>query len=79
MFADNKYDFEDFGLISIMYHRFDESKYPSTNIQMDVFKKQLDIIEQEGIQFIHPEDFERSLKEKKKNRKILFTVDDGLL
>ncbi len=62
-----------------MYHRFDESKYPSTNIQMDVFKKQLDIIEQEGIQFIHPEDFERSLKEKKKNRKILFTVDDGLL
>ena len=31
-------DFDDYGLISIMYHRFDEGKYPSTNIQLDVFK-----------------------------------------
>ena len=37
-----------------MYHRFDESKYPSTNIQMDVFERQLDIIKNEGIKFIHP-------------------------
>ena len=79
MFASNKPDFEDFGLISIMYHRFDESKYPSTNIQMDVFKKQLQIIKNEGIEFIHPKDFEKSLTEKKTSRKILFTVDDGLL
>ena len=39
-----------------MYHRFDESKYPSTNIQMDVFERQLDIIKNEGIKFIHPKD-----------------------
>ena len=77
--AEIKYNFEDFGLISIMYHRFDESKYPSTNIQMEVFKKQLDIIENEGIKFIHPKDFKKSLYENKKDRKILFTVDDGLL
>ena len=32
------------GSISLMYHRFDETKYPSTNIQMDVFKKQINII-----------------------------------
>ena len=62
-----------------MYHRFDESKYPSTNIQMDVFKKQLDIIESEGIKFIHPKDFKKSLSENKKDRKILLTIDDGLL
>ena len=62
-----------------MYHRFDESKYPSTNIQMEVFKKQLDIIESEGIKFIHPKNFKKSLYENKKDRKILFTVDDGLL
>ncbi len=61
-----------------MYHRFDESKYPSTNIQIDVFKKQLDIIDKEGIEFIHPKDFKKSLYEKKKNRKILLTIDDGL-
>ena len=62
-----------------MYHRFNESKYPSTNIQLDVFKEQLDIIEKEGIKFIHPDNFEKSLSERKKERKILFTVDDGLL
>ena len=62
-----------------MYHRFDESKYPSTNIEMDVFKKQLEIIEKEGIRFIHPKNFEESLSENKKDRKVLFTVDDGLL
>ena len=62
-----------------MYHRFNESKYPSTNIQLDIFKDQLNIIEKEGIKFIHPNDFEKSLKEEKGQRKILFTVDDGLL
>ena len=70
--------FDDFGLISIMYHRFDESKYPSTNIQMDVFKQQLEIIENEKIAFIHPKDFEKALSQNKKQRKILFTVDDAL-
>ena len=62
-----------------MYHRFDESKYPSTNIQLDVFKKQLQIIEKEGIKFIHPKNFAESLSNKKSKRKILFTVDDGLM
>ena len=62
-----------------MYHRFDENKYPSTNIQLDVFKKQLEIIKNEEIKFIHPKNFEKSLLENKNERKILFTVDDGLL
>ena len=51
--SSNNFDFNDFGLISIMYHRFGESKYPSTNIQLDVFKKQLEIIEKVKIKFIH--------------------------
>ena len=79
MYGSNNYDFNDFGLISIMYHRFNETKYPSTNIQLEIFKEQLKIIEDEGIKFIHPKEFEQSLVEKKKERKILFTVDDGLL
>ena len=57
-----------------MYHRFNEDKYPSTNIQLDVFKKQLEIIENEGIKFIHPKDFKKSLTQEKKNRKILLTI-----
>ena len=79
LLANEKYNFDDFGLVSIMYHRFDESKYPSTNIQIDVFKEHLNIIYKEGIEFIHPKDFKKSLHEKKKNRKILLTIDDGLL
>ena len=62
-----------------MYHRFNESKYPSTNIQLDIFKQQLEVIENSGIKFIHPDNFEKSIKENKTTRKILFTVDDGLL
>ena len=40
-----------------MYHRFNESKYPSTNIKIEDFKKHLEIIENEGIKFINPKDF----------------------
>ena len=39
-----KYYSKDMGILSLMYHRFDENKYPSTNIQMDVFKQQIRII-----------------------------------
>ena len=62
-----------------MYHRFNEGKYPSTNIQLDIFKQQLDIIQNEGIKFIHPKDFKDTLFKKKNERKILLTIDDGLL
>ena len=71
--------FEDYGIVSIMYHRFNESKYPSTNIQLDVFKNQLEIIESENIQFIHPKDFGKKINQNKKERKVLLTIDDGLL
>ena len=62
-----------------MYHRFNEEKYPSTNIKLDIFKDHLKIIEDEGIQFVHPNDFEKSFTQKKGDRKILLTIDDGLL
>ena len=77
--SSNKNKIEDYGLISIMYHRFNESKYPSTNIQMDVFKKQLKIIENEKITFVHPSNLKENIFSKKKERKILLTIDDGLL
>ena len=70
---------DDFGLISIMYHRFNENKYPSTNIELEIFKDQLDIIENSGMKFIHPREFKENLSQKKMQRKILLTIDDGLL
>ena len=57
--------FDDFGVISVMYHRFDEAKYPSTNIQLNIFKQQLEIIEKAGIKFVHPINFKQSLSERK--------------
>ena len=36
-----------------MYHRFNESNYPSTNIQMDIFKKHIDIIKNSGYKFLN--------------------------
>jgi peptidoglycan/xylan/chitin deacetylase (PgdA/CDA1 family) len=70
---------DDFGIISLMYHRFEENKYPSTNIKINNFKKQLEIIENSGIEFVNPKNFEISLKENKKKRKILLTIDDAFL
>ena len=59
-----------------MYHRFGESKYPSTNIGVKEFKKHLEMIEKEGIKFIDPRNFEAELKNVNE-RKILITIDDG--
>ena len=72
-------DIEDFGLISLMYHRFEENKYPSTNIKILDFKKQLEIIQENDIKFINPKDFEKELTDNKKQRKVLLTIDDGFL
>ena len=67
----------DEGVLSIMYHRFDENKYPSTNIQMDIFKKHIQLIKDLDYEFIHPKDFENNFNIPKKQKKILITVDDA--
>ena len=60
-----------------MYHRFEENKYPSTNIKVEDFIKHLNIIEENKISFINPNNFEEELKNNKTQRKILLTIDDG--
>jgi len=70
---------DDYGIISIMYHRFEENKYPSTNIKIKDFKEHIRIIEENNISFINPKDFEKELKNNKSKRKILLTIDDGFL
>ena len=62
-----------------MYHRFDENKYPSTNIQINEFKLHLEIIKEKNFVFVNPNNFEASIKFKKKQKKILLTIDDGFL
>jgi poly-beta-1,6-N-acetyl-D-glucosamine N-deacetylase len=62
-----------------MYHRFEENKYPSTNIKILEFKKHLEIIEKNNIKFINPKNFREELFDNKNQRKILLTIDDGFL
>ena len=70
---------KDFGLISLMYHRFEENKYTSTNIRILDFKKQLEIIQNNNIKFVNPKNFENELLNNKNQRKVLLTIDDGFL
>ena len=60
-----------------MYHRFNEHKYPSTNIQMDIFYDQIKLIKESNYEFIHPNDFQENFSKVKKRKKILITIDDG--
>jgi peptidoglycan/xylan/chitin deacetylase (PgdA/CDA1 family) len=62
-----------------MYHRFEENKYPSTNIKIQDFKSHLEIIKNNNIKFINPKNFENEIREHKSQRKILLTIDDGFL
>jgi len=72
-----KYFSNDSGVLSIMYHRFNESKYPSTNISMDIFKKHIDLILDADLNFYNPKDFVDEFDFPKKEKKILLTVDDA--
>ncbi len=60
-----------------MYHRFDENKYPSTNIKMSIFKKHIEIINKEGYEFENPNLFDKNFQKPKNKKKILLTIDDG--
>ena len=62
-----------------MYHRFEENKYPSTNVKIEDFKKHLEIIESQNIDYVNPKNFESDLFKKKDKRKVLLTIDDGFL
>ena len=44
---------------------------------MDAFKKQLEIIQSEGLDFVNPKEFDKNLHLRKKDRKILLTIDDA--
>ena len=68
---------DDKGILSLMYHRFDENKYPSTNIQMNVFKQQINIIKNSKYKFYDPKDLKKNFHIIKVEKKILITIDDA--
>ena len=66
-----KYYSEDSGILSLMYHRFDENKYPSTNIQMDIFKEQMSIINTLNYKFYDPQHLQKDFNIARMKKKYL--------
>ena len=60
-----------------MYHRFNETKYPSTNIQMDIFEQHINIIRSSGYNFLDPKYLPKIFFEEKIEKTILLSIDDG--
>ena len=69
----------DHGIITLMYHRFEENKYPSTNIRIKDFISHINMIKKEKIKFVNPNEFSKNITNKKEERKVLITIDDGFL
>ena len=67
------------GIITLMYHRFDENKYPSTNIKNEIFKKHLEKINNLNIDFINFKNFKKVIKNNIDKNYLLLTIDDAFL
>ena len=67
----------DKGLVSLIYHRFGESKYPSTNVEIDIFKKQIEKINDNNYTFYNPKNIDNFFKKPNTEKKILITIDDA--
>ena len=65
------------GIITLMYHRFNENKYPSTNIRNEIFKKHLEQIKETGTQFITFKKFDEVMQSNIDKNYLLLTIDDG--
>jgi len=74
---DSKSFSNDSGVLSLMYHRFNEHKYPSTNIRMNVFNDQMQMIKNLKYEFYNPKLFVKEFNKVKSKKKILITIDDG--
>lgn len=64
-----------------VYHRFGDSRYPSTNIELPVFKQQLEYLKQNHYVVLPLGDIVDRLKrgEELPNKCVAITVDDGYL
>ena len=60
-----------------MYHRFEENKYPSTNIKINDFMAHINEIRNANLKFISFEEFDISFSENNSSAKVLLTVDDA--
>jgi len=60
-----------------MYHRFNENKYPSTNIGIKIFAEQLKEIDKAEIEFVNFKKFKDVIKTNINKNYLLLTIDDA--
>ena len=67
------------GVTVLIYHRFGEEKYPSTNIAVDRFSEQMQFLKKNNYQVIPLEQLVHSLQggSSLPDRAVVITVDDG--
>jgi len=65
------------GVITLMYHRFNENKYPSTNIRNEIFIEHLKEINNSKIEFINYNKFNEIIKNNIDKNYLLLTIDDA--
>ena len=67
------------GVTVLIYHRFGEDKYPSTNIAVDRFSQQLEFLSSNNYQVISLEQLVHSLNggSRLPDRAVVITIDDG--
>jgi len=68
------------GITVLIYHRFGEEKYPSTNVKEERFRKQLEYLKSHDYTVISLHELVRYLKrseEKLPERSVVITIDDG--
>ncbi len=63
----------------LLYHRFDQPEYPTTNIQVGMFRQQLEHLKREGYRVLSIEEFRRLIEEKETfpSKAVLITIDDS--
>ena len=63
----------------LLYHRFGESKYPSTNISPELFRKQLEFLRQENYTVLHLDQFRDVVHGQTSfpTKSVLITIDDA--
>ena len=67
---------KDFSAVGLVYHRFGDNRYPSTNTPLDKFEEQLKYLTQNGFKTYTVTDLYRNQDGEQKN--IFITIDDGL-
>ncbi len=75
--VNKKYGENEQGILAIMYHRFEENKYPSTNIRLDIFREHIQLIKKKNMDFYNPKNLKENFGIPKNQKKILVTIDDA--